>query len=155
MKRLKQLNKHDPDNGFYGDCYRTAIACLLDKDSPDEVPHFIDKDNEDWEADTREYLKTQGYGFASFGFLSQEPMAESFQNVQSFMERVNPDILYIISGISVRGNPHVCIALNGNVIWDPHPDGDCVLTTPDDGFIWVYVLIPQICIIYTHGELES
>ncbi len=38
MKNLKQIVKHDPDNDQYGDCYRSAIACILDYDSVEEVP---------------------------------------------------------------------------------------------------------------------
>src|SRR5581483_4068025 len=41
MKVQKQLNRHRPQEGIYGDCHRTAIACVLDMDAKD-VPHFMD-----------------------------------------------------------------------------------------------------------------
>ena len=37
MTPQNQLHKHDPANGVYGDCGRTAIACLLDLHPS---PHF-------------------------------------------------------------------------------------------------------------------
>ena len=39
MRPQQQKFKHDPANGSYGDCFRTALACILDLDR-DEVPHF-------------------------------------------------------------------------------------------------------------------
>jgi hypothetical protein len=41
MTPYKQLVKHDPFNGQYGDCARTAIACLLNM-HPSEVEHFLE-----------------------------------------------------------------------------------------------------------------
>ena len=41
MTPYKQLNHHDPDNGIIGDCYRTAIACLLDL-PPDALPNYCE-----------------------------------------------------------------------------------------------------------------
>ncbi len=41
MKVQKQLFRHKPAEGIYGDCHRTAIACVLDMDAKD-VPHFMD-----------------------------------------------------------------------------------------------------------------
>jgi hypothetical protein len=38
MTPHKQRFRHDPANGIYGDCWRTAIACLLDI-QPEEIPH--------------------------------------------------------------------------------------------------------------------
>jgi hypothetical protein len=41
--RLKQLHRGGPDGTRpRGDCYRTAIACLLDAGHPERVPHFVD-----------------------------------------------------------------------------------------------------------------
>jgi len=40
MRFHKQLiTNHNPESGIFGDCQRTAIACLLDK-HPSDVPHF-------------------------------------------------------------------------------------------------------------------
>ena len=41
MEFYKQLNEHNPDEGVYGDCYRTAIGCLLNI-PPEFVPHFCE-----------------------------------------------------------------------------------------------------------------
>lgn len=45
LSRLEQLHiavPGDSDERPVGDCYRTAIACLLGAPSPAEVPHFVD-----------------------------------------------------------------------------------------------------------------
>lgn len=44
ITRLRQLHRHRPDEGSIGDCYRTAIACLLGLTDPAEVPHFVAED---------------------------------------------------------------------------------------------------------------
>jgi hypothetical protein len=41
MQYHRQLIKHDPANGMWGDCFRTCIACLLDLDCPMQVPHVM------------------------------------------------------------------------------------------------------------------
>ena len=35
-----QLIKHDPDNGQWGDCFRTCIACIFNVHNVTDVPHF-------------------------------------------------------------------------------------------------------------------
>jgi len=39
MKLQKQAFRHDPSNGMYGDCHRTAIASILGVER-DTVPNF-------------------------------------------------------------------------------------------------------------------
>lgn len=64
MIPLRQRNKHDPENGVYGDCHRAALASLLELPL-DEVPHFCDesiyKDNaEPLSARERAWLLSRG-----------------------------------------------------------------------------------------------
>jgi len=43
LKYYKQLFKHDPGKkANAGDCYRTALACLLGK-PPDNLPYFLEE----------------------------------------------------------------------------------------------------------------
>jgi len=39
MRPQKQKFAHKPDEGVFGDCFRTALAAILDLDR-DDVPHF-------------------------------------------------------------------------------------------------------------------
>lgn len=41
MTPYKQLYGHNPDQGIFGDCFRTALGCLLNL-PPEKVPHFYD-----------------------------------------------------------------------------------------------------------------
>lgn len=43
VTRLRQKNHHRPEDGLIGDCYRTAIACLLGAPTPTYVPHFVEQ----------------------------------------------------------------------------------------------------------------
>ena len=76
MTPYKQLNWHDPDNGVYGDCFRTSIGCLLDL-PPAEVPHFVEQavlagEDHSQGADkrARDWLAERGFAMLSFNFLA-------------------------------------------------------------------------------------
>ena len=42
MKKMRQTNTAVPG----GDCLRTCVACVLDMDSPEDVPNFVEDDVE-------------------------------------------------------------------------------------------------------------
>ena len=72
MKLQKQLfPDHNPDEGKFGDCYRTCIAILLDMDAAD-VPHFARLEStHEWSREktnevVREWLAERGYSMLSF-----------------------------------------------------------------------------------------
>lgn len=45
---MKQKYRHDPENGVFGDCYRTCLAYILGFDR-DSVPHYVTSmDSEEW-----------------------------------------------------------------------------------------------------------
>lgn len=95
MIKRKQLYRHRPEDEIFGDCHRTVIACLLDKE-PWEVPHFAQlyattHAGYDWRSHEKEYLKTQGYSRMSVCFTDLERMFE-------FMQGWNPEVLYILGG---------------------------------------------------------
>lgn len=119
MIKRKQLFRHRPEDEIFGDCHRTAIACLLDKE-PWEVPHFGHlyatvpdfnwRDHEEW------YLRTQGYSRVSVCFTDIEEMFK-------FMHGWNPAALYMLGGESPRGTNHTVICCGGGFYWDPAKDG--------------------------------
>lgn len=133
MKYHIQLFRHDPDNGIYGNCHRTALACIFDKDSPADVPHFLE-DNCD--ADTF-YERTDAWlleqGMRS---ITMPWQAESLAQMLEVMELRAPGILWILGGVSPRGTNHSVVCRGGEVIHDPHPDGGGVVGPTDDGYFW-------------------
>jgi hypothetical protein len=138
MKFHKQLNRHDPDNGVWGDCFRTALACLLDM-NPEDVPHFLEggPEPEEFMRRHREWLLEHGYSIFAIGFDA------GLEDVMKTMKNVNPGLYYLISGQSVRGINHVCIGLEDKIIHDPMPDGDGIKwPCKEDGYYWVEVLVP-------------
>ena len=108
MQFHHQLTKHNPPES-YGDCVRTCLACLLDKE-PRDVPNLF-KDVEDtqlaWER-TEEWLRSEGY--ILFVLQIVGPIESYFQWIKEF----NPNILHIL-----LGNNHAVIACNGKILHDP------------------------------------
>lgn len=138
MQYHKQLFLHDPDNGVFGDCHRTALACLLDK-QPKEVPHFLEgnPDGVEFIRREREYLETQGLS------LFQVAYADTIENVLATVGQQNPGLRYILGGKSPRGTNHSVVCCGSEIIHDPHPDsGGLVAGIDPDGYCWVDVLIP-------------
>lgn len=139
----KQLFKHDPANGTFGDCYRTCIACLLNL-KPHQVPNFGEHydDLVKFEGAAREWLCANGYKSV------QLPLNPNYSltDVLTCMQVWNPDVYYFITGMAARGFNHVVIARNDQVIHDPHPSGDGLTGPAEEGgqvsAWWIEVLLP-------------
>lgn len=138
MQFHTQLFRHAPENGVWGDCMRTAFACLLDL-PPSSVPHFndggpgVDEFNERVDAWLRPLNKT---------IFNIPYSGSSLQDVLTSFGAVNPDRYYFVSGCSPRGVDHIAIALNEDLIHDPHPDGGGLVGPCSDGYYWVSILAP-------------
>ena len=125
MEFHKQLFRHDPDNGVYGDCHRTAIACLLNL-APEEVPHWGQLQQEckggpdayDWRAECETWLNSKGYTQMDYCFFP-----DNLDNFFLMMEDRQPQIVYLMGGKSPRGTNHTVVCKGGGFEWDPHPDG--------------------------------
>lgn len=147
LKKQHQLYRNELHNDIYGDCYRTAFACLLGLDAH-KVPHWnqlrlqgriadADKARDEW-------LAERGLAVATI-FLNSWG-----EDMQDFQHAVNRHAVYLFSGKSPRGNwSHVTIAKGGSIIWDPAPkgcygwgtlDGPCV----ENGCYEIEYLIPLI-----------
>jgi hypothetical protein len=138
MKFFKQLNRHDPASGVWGDCWRTALGCLFDLE-PAEVPHFLDggPDPDVFIAHYKSWLAERG--FCTF----QVCWNTDLESVLSYMRTVNPGVYYLLSGMSPRSTTHVVIGLDDQIVHDPAIDGGGLIAPcAEDGFYWVEVLIP-------------
>ncbi|WP_434033700.1 hypothetical protein [Cupriavidus sp. a3] len=117
MTPHKQLISHDPEHGFYGDCWRTCIACLLDL-HPSQVPNFVEGvDQPAAEKAARAWLKARGYNLIKLCMLADYPdaAAEWFD-----------DMPYILVGQSpnIPGIGHCVIGRGAfEMLWDPALSG--------------------------------
>ena len=113
MTPYKQLNCHDPDNGVWGDCYRTAVGCLLDL-PPSALPHVLDRG--EWTPDVmRGYLRERGL------YLVEVPYeAESVGGVLEMVNSWNPECPHwLLSGASSTGVDHVVVCKGAEIVHDP------------------------------------
>lgn len=134
----KQRFRHDPENGVYGDCYRTALACLLDLE-PEEVPHENRQmTGEEFLRYYRAWLAERGLTLWYFRYTvpPEQGIAWMFEAMGSW----NGDQPFMLSGKSPRGTNHVVIATRAGIIWDPHPDGGDLVGPDEDGCYNVEVI---------------
>jgi len=109
-----QRIKHDPENGQYGDCYRTAIACLLDVE-PEEVPHFCIPEISDPHDLMSHWLLE--YKKCSI-FTSVFSGDNTYKEVLQYVEFNNKNIYYLLSARSKIAN-HIWICINNEIVHDP------------------------------------
>ena len=137
MIKRKQIFFHNPENGRYGDCHRTCIACLLDLE-PAEVPNFGEhyEDGEAFNAAVDGYLASQ--------FLAQSMHAfeGTFEEIMKMQSILNKDIYYILGGQSKNGTNHSVVCLGGEIAWDPAIDDSGIIGPMTDGYFWITYLVP-------------
>lgn len=137
-----QLETHcDVENGIYGDCYRTCVACFLEIE-PQNIPAITDPDLSKYENELNDWL-IGNYdlcliGFPFKGLHSHEETMKMFQ--EFFKLNIRKDMPYIFVGNSPRDICHAVIAENGKIIHDPHP-AKTGITGPSDGFYWIIYLV--------------
>jgi hypothetical protein len=114
------------DNGIAGDCWKTAIACLLH--IPREtVPHFLQLEqvipDYNWWDETVKFVQAKVPGWTLVSLV--DTTFPIYTNPESGPQRV------ILSGQSPRGDfLHAVIAdaVTGEMLWDPHPSRAGILT---------------------------
>ena len=116
MTPQRQLISHNPDMGYYGDCYRTCMAVVMGMDAKD-VPHFCDGDASDLNGikGARDWLRPMGFGIWQNIYLEDV----SFKDMLNSISHFSVDIPVIITGQRTKGVNHCVVAVNGKVICDP------------------------------------
>lgn len=102
------------NEGIPGDCWRSALASLLDL-LRDEVPHFALHPRNTWWWETRRWLQRRGL---DLWFIPLDEPLRDFEKA-ILAERK----LVLLAGPSPRGPfGHVVVGRpDGTVVWDPHP----------------------------------
>jgi hypothetical protein len=135
MKYHDQLIAHDPENGRYGDCFRTVLACQLDM-HPAEFPHpfengFVsDKAGIDF---VNDYLATKGLVFVEIPFIGTLTLKEVLIHGKAY-SRGNR---YTLLGTSTTGTAHVVSCLEDKI--EHNPNGATLVGPADcgaDGQFW-------------------
>lgn len=116
----------DPD-AVPGDCWRTALACLLGVPR-DEVPHFVHLHPEEGPA----------WWHASVAWVEEQCPGWTLVNIApAFPVYLEPEAAprrALLTGQSPRGDWHhvvVVDAITGGLVHDPFPGGGGVLTQTD------------------------
>jgi len=131
VRKVTQLFTQGPrrqdghtDDGTPGDCYRAALASLLNLPAED-VPHFGLYLS--WWDETRRWLQGRGQD------LAYAEVGDDLHKLWVELEHATP---VIVGGRSPRGAfGHVVVGfVDGTVLWDPHPSRDG-LRTVDEFFL--------------------
>jgi hypothetical protein len=124
-----QLYTHDPDNGVFGDCYRTCIACILDCD-PLFVPH-VGKDGAGKWAENHKALDA---------WLARKNLYVAFFTVPAGMIHLYADFGYhLLGGRSPRGL-HYVVGMGGKMVHNPAKEDDG-LEPDEDGSYTIGLLV--------------
>lgn len=139
MIERKQLFRHDPESGVIGDCYRTALACILDLE-PEDFPHVGIEQWRDPDLFNKHFEKH----LESIGFSMVQIAWNNLVGMLNSMEIANPGVYYVIGGESRNGCGHVVVACGGEIVWDPAQDNSgLVAPFKEDGLYWATFLVPS------------
>lgn len=134
MKPQKQLFRHDPANGSYGDCHRTAIACVLDLDAAD-VPHFMDGKHQcpadDSHKAVEAWLNARGLTHINVLYSGELSLQQVLDTVRFSNPNSGPHV-FILGGHSRNGLNHSVVCCDGQIVCDPALD-DSGIVGPIDG----------------------
>jgi len=143
MKYFKQIISHKPHENKFGDCVRTVVACLLDCENVEEVPHFFERGDA-----TPELIE---HGWQHFDvFLASKglvPFTIYFpgeiprEDVLKSMAQSNPNIYYMLAGQSQNAG-HIIICKDDKIVHDPSWLEISVVKPAANGFWVVMVFVP-------------
>lgn len=142
MKPQKQLFRHRPQDGVYGDCHRTAIAIVLDMEAAD-VPHFF-AHSEAWAASdgarqaagvAEAWLNERGLMTVNLIFSGEVPVKEVLRTIVVCNPNSRP--VFVLGGRSKNGVNHSVVCCDGEIACDPGQDDPGIVGPCDDGFYWV------------------
>lgn len=110
-------------NGLRGNCLQACIASIMELDI-EEVPHFANHEGADW------------FDRMNDWFIKRGMWILYIQDDYGFM----PHGYSIICGTSPRQVRHSCVALDGKLIFDPHPSRAGLIEV-DSYYLFVNMMI--------------
>lgn len=134
---------HDPENGKKGNCLSAVIASLLHLPI-EEVPLFVEPE---WRRDLNAFLRPFGLAYLD---LSVDP---AYLRVVCGITGLHHEI----TGTSPR-NPavlHGCVALDGNLVFDPHPSRDGIVGDPIEFTLGVFFALEPWKVAELYREAEA
>lgn len=136
MKPQKQLFRHKPDEGVFGDCHRTAIAIVLDMDAAD-VPHFMGDGDQPEEAHRacEAWLNARGISTISMVFDGVTRLADILSTIAGINRHSKPT--YLLMGTSRTGCNHIVVCCDGKIVCDPSLDDSGIIGPCHDGLYWL------------------
>lgn len=138
----KQAFRHKPDEGLYGDCDRTVIACLLGMDR-DDVPHWNNGPDEHWETVGRkmrtDFLLSRGLVAICYPYAP-----EHIDETREAMEEHFPRLHYLFAGLSRTGVNHAVIGRGRDIVWDPSLTDAGIIGPCKDGLYRIEFLVAAV-----------
>jgi hypothetical protein len=136
----QQLFRHDPDNGIYGDCWRTVIACLLHL-PPEQVPHVCNGPD-DGQADARmqSWLADRGLALIGVNFNGDCDLDHILKVGASYSAGMH----WMLTGKSRTGVNHVVICRGDRIIHDTSIDQSGIIAPALSGFWLIEWLVRRL-----------
>ncbi len=138
MTPYRQIVKHDPERGQFGDCARTCIASILDLPL-ESVPNFAEAwhDTDKFWRGINEFLAERGLGCFSVAFNME------VADVLSMMQHHNENLYYMLGVGTPKGTDHFVVCRGGVLVSDPAAYDDPTLFRRDSsGNTWINVFVP-------------
>lgn len=140
MYNEKQAFRHDPNNGVFGDCYRTCLAALLNLPR-DDVPHYVTTmDVVEWETEVKQKMDAWlvKRGFQELAI----PVTGDLEGVLALQKtRTHSPVPAMLTGESRTGCNHVVVIFDGEIVYDPSLNSSGIIGPCDDGYFWLTWLI--------------
>lgn len=116
-----------------GDCYRAALASILDLEV-EALPHFGAGNPTPVAFNARidAWMADQGL-IQIWNFFDAAPLPL----ILGTCAHANPGICHLVVGRSSLGGNHACVACDGEIIHDPSPRGAGIVGPADDGRVWI------------------
>lgn len=137
IDKHQQLFRHDPANGVYGDCFRTVIACLLNR-HPESVPHFGDGPD-DGKAGERvnAFLAPLGLKLIAMPLLCAPRLLDALQTGARYSEGMH----WLLVGESRNGSNHVVICHGARIVHDTSIDRSGIVGPANGETFWIAWLV--------------
>ena len=133
--------RHDPEAGFYGDCYSACLASILDLPLS-RVPHFFNDDREPSAiqfARLDDWLREQSLTRFSFLWRGEDT---NLRSVLDTLETLNRDRYMILGGRVGASGDHAVVICGGEIAHNPSRGGATIDSPSSDGFYHVHIFAP-------------